>query len=114
MARNCTQEFVITMMRTTTLVIVTLVVCGGEASRTYGNYSGDIVLAVYFPVHGSAAGLTASHFNSGAKSCGKIQEQDGIQVSCNSLFQEIFETKNNLASHNLKCISISNYVIDKT
>ena len=105
MAHKCTLEFVIATTRATTLVIVALVLCSGEASRTYGNYSGDIVLAAYFPVHGVAVAtdLTTPRPSNGAKSCGNIQEQDGIQVSCNSLFQDGFETKNNLVSHNLKC-----------
>ena len=39
----------------------------------YGNYSGDIVLAGFFPVH---AHTLDEH---GLGSCGDIQEQDGVQ-----------------------------------
>ena len=111
MADKCTREFVIATTRAITLVIVALVVCSGETSRIYGNYSGDIVLAAYFPVHGVAVAtdLTTPTPRNGAKSCGKIQEQDGIQVSSNSLFQDRFENRNNLVSQNLKGISIYNY-----
>ena len=67
-----------------TLILIfalTLDACVEATSNTYGNYSGDIVLAAYFPVHGSPTDLTAPYVKNENRNCGHIQEQDGIQVS---------------------------------
>ena len=41
----------------------------------YGNYSGDILLAGFFPVHGHVRDSYSKD-----TPCGNIQEEDGIQV----------------------------------
>ena len=63
-----------------TIVVTVMSCCHSDAHHTYGNYSGDIVLAAYFPVHGSTADLAVPLGYSGTKYCGNILEEDGIQV----------------------------------
>ena len=50
--------------------------CVGQVTCSeYGNYSGDILLAAFFPVHGHVRDSYSKD-----TPCGTVQEEDGIQV----------------------------------
>ncbi len=81
-----------------TIALVLLMACSA-AGHTYGNYSGDILLTGYFPVHESRS--DARDLNNTTKYCGAIMEQDGIQVSLTLKEHQASMARNN-GTNNLK------------
>ena len=69
-------------------VIVITLATQLSAAYTFGNYSGDILLAAYFPVHGAASQTLSDN---ATEYCGEIQEQDGIQV--NNFFRGLLASR---------------------
>ena len=64
------------------LLIVVCSVCVqlqvSRAVRVYGNYTGDILLAAFFPVHRRIGADDPSSERGSV--CGEIQEEDGVQA----------------------------------